>query len=59
MEDMTRLTDGRDDWTLQRDLLASDRLAAVYVAERDDDGTVHLRFGDDVSGSRPKRSARA
>ena len=56
---MTRLTDGRDDWTLQRDLLASDRLAAVYVAERDDDGTVHLRFGDDVSGSRPKRSARA
>jgi hypothetical protein len=51
--DMTRLTDGRDDWTLQRDLLASDRFAAVYVAERDDDGTVHLRFGDDVSGRRP------
>jgi Baseplate J-like protein len=53
LADMTRLTDGRDDWTLQRDLLASDRFAADYVAERDDDGTVHLRFGDDLSGRRP------
>jgi predicted phage baseplate assembly protein len=50
---MTELTDGRDDWTLQRDLLASDRFAADYVAEPDDDGTVQLRFGDDVSGRRP------
>ncbi len=50
---MSELTDGRDDWTLQRDLLASDRFAADYVAEPDDDGTVHLRFGDDVSGRRP------
>jgi hypothetical protein len=53
LADMTRLTDGRDDWTLQRDLLASDRFATDYVAEPDDDGTVHFRFGDDVSGRRP------
>lgn len=53
LADMVRLTDGRDDWTLQRDLLSSDRFAADYVAEPDDDGTVHLRFGDDVSGRSP------
>jgi hypothetical protein len=53
LADMTELSDGRDDWTLQRDLLASDRFAADYVADPDDDGTVHLRFGDDVSGRRP------
>jgi hypothetical protein len=53
LADMTRLTDGRDDWILQRDLLSSDRFAPDYVAEPDDDGTVHLRFGDDVSGRRP------
>jgi hypothetical protein len=53
LADMTRLTDGRDGWTLQRDLLASDRFAPDYVAEPDDDGTVHLRFGDDVSGRQP------
>ena len=53
LADMTRLTDGRDDWTSQRDLLASDRFAADYAVEPDDDGTVHLRFGDDVSGRRP------
>ncbi len=53
LADMTELTDGRDDWTLQRDLLSSDRFAADYVAEPDDDGTVHLRFGDDVNGRRP------
>jgi predicted phage baseplate assembly protein len=51
--DIVRLSDGRDDWILQRDLLASDRFAPDFVAEPDDDGTVHLRFGDDVSGRRP------
>ena len=53
LADLVRLTDGRDDWILQRDLLASDRFAADFVAEPDDDGTVHLRFGDDVSGRQP------
>jgi hypothetical protein len=51
--DVLRVTDGRDDWTPQRDLLGSDRFAAEFVVEPDDDGTVHLRFGDDVSGRRP------
>jgi hypothetical protein len=54
LADMTRLTDGRDDWILQRDLLSSNRFAPDYVAEPDD-GTVHQRFGDDVSGRRPWR----
>lgn len=53
LADVVRLTDGRDEWILQRDLLASDRFAPDFVAEPDDDGTVHLRFGDDVSGRRP------
>ena len=53
LADLVRLTDGRDDWTVQRDLLGSDRFALDVVAEPDDDGTVHLRFGDDVSGRRP------
>ena len=51
-----RLTDGgRLDPAA--DLLASDRFAPDYVAEPDDDGTVHLRFGGDVSGRRPRRTA--
>ncbi len=58
LADMTRLTDGREDWTLQRDLLSSDRFASDYVAEPDDDGTVHLRFGDDVSGRQPMAGQR-
>ncbi len=53
LADVVHLTDGRDDWILRRDLLASDRFAPDFVAEPDDDGTVHLRFGDDVSGRRP------
>ena len=53
LADLIRLTDGRNDWTVQRDLLGSDRFALDVVAEPDDDGTVHLRFGDDVSGRRP------
>jgi hypothetical protein len=57
LADMTRLTDGRDDWILRRDLLSSDRFAPDYVAEPDDDGTVHLRFGDDVSGRPPWRDS--
>jgi hypothetical protein len=55
--DMIRVTDGRDDWTARDDLIASDRFAAEFVAEPDDDGTVHLRFGDDVHGRRPAPGA--
>lgn len=53
LADLVRLTDGRDDWTLQRDLLGSDRFATDVVAEPDDDRNVRLRFGDDVAGRRP------
>lgn len=55
--DLIRVTDGRDDWAPQRDLLGSDRFAAEFVVEPDDDGTVRLRFGDDVCGRRPAPGA--
>ena len=41
-------------WTLQRDLLASNRDATEFVAETENDGTTLLRFGDDQHGHRPK-----
>jgi predicted phage baseplate assembly protein len=47
------LSDGRDTWTVRRDLLGSDRFAAEFVVESDDDGRAFLRFGDDVLGRRP------
>jgi predicted phage baseplate assembly protein len=40
-------------WTPQRDLLASDRFATQFVVEVEQDGTTHLRFGDNVLGQRP------
>lgn len=51
--DVVRLTDGRDDWTLRRDLLGSDRFAPDYVVEMAEQGWAYLRFGDDVSGRQP------
>jgi hypothetical protein len=44
----------KTDWTLQRDLLASDRDATQFVAETENDGSTLLRFGDDLHGQRPK-----
>ena len=43
----------KTDWTLQRDLLASNRDATEFVAETENDGTTLLRFGDDTHGERP------
>ena len=43
----------KTDWTLQRDLLASNRDATEFVAETENDGTTLLRFGDDMHGQRP------
>jgi hypothetical protein len=44
----------RDDdqapWYPQRDLLNSDRFAAEFVVETEDDGNAYLRFGDGVMG---------
>jgi len=42
-----------DDWTVRRDLLASDADAADFVVETENDGLALLRFGDDKHGRRP------
>ena len=41
-------------WDLQPDLLSSRPWDHHYCVERDDDGAVHLRFGDGVCGARPQ-----
>ena len=48
-----RLQDADETWSPQRDLLASDRFAAEFVVETENDGQAFLRFGDDVYGRRP------
>ena len=40
-------------WDARRDLLASSSSDACFVAEVDDDGNAHLRFGDGDCGSAP------
>ncbi|MFG3689647.1 baseplate J/gp47 family protein [Micromonospora sp. NPDC047740] len=40
-------------WRPRRDLLNADRFDQGFVPERERDGRVSLRFGDDVSGRRP------
>ena len=40
-------------WMPQRDLLASQPLDRHFVAEMDNDGRAHLRFGDGELGQRP------
>lgn len=54
-----RLTDdlGRD-WTITPDLLCSGPDDRHVVAEREEDGTVTLRFGDGVNGRRPAPGTR-
>jgi len=42
-----------EDWTPRRDLLASDRFAADFVLEVEEDGRAWVRFGDDVDGKSP------
>lgn len=46
-------TDVPLEWDARRDLLASDPGEACFVAEVDDDGNAHLRFGDGDCGSVP------
>lgn len=48
-----RLSNEQETWHVQRDLLASDRFATEFVVETEQDGTSYLRFGDDISGSKP------
>lgn len=47
------LTDSDETWNPQRDLLQSDQFANEFVPEIDTDGTVQLRFGDDLLGKQP------
>lgn len=47
-----------DDWAPQFDLLGSDRGATEFTVETETDGTVQLRFGDDVHGLRPEPTSR-
>ncbi|NNG00302.1 MAG: putative baseplate assembly protein [Desulfobacteraceae bacterium] len=44
---------GDPHWIAQSDLLGSHRDAQHFVAEIDDDGRAHLRFGDDHCGEQP------
>jgi predicted phage baseplate assembly protein len=44
-------------WTPQRDLLGSGPADRHFVAELDDDGVLHLRFGDGVHGRVPAPAA--
>lgn len=41
-------------WTPVHDLLSSHESSTEFVVEVEADGTVYLRFGDDVQGARPK-----
>jgi hypothetical protein len=43
-----------EQWTVQRDLLSSHGSDHHFVAEIDNDGRVHLRFGDGELGRRPE-----
>jgi len=47
-----------ENWHSRRDLLNSDRFAAEFVVEMEDDGRSYLRFGDDVMGRRPAPGSR-
>ena len=47
------LTDDTERWTAVNDLLGSSRFRNEFVPEIESDGTVQLRFGDDILGKRP------
>ena len=47
------LSDGRQNWTVRADLLASGRFAAEFMVETESDATAHLRFGDGILGAKP------
>ncbi|TAL04525.1 MAG: putative baseplate assembly protein [Verrucomicrobia bacterium] len=49
---------GDEIWQPQFDLIASDATAREFVAEIENDGRAHLRFGDDANGMRPAEQTR-
>lgn len=56
LADVRLLDGGGLEWRPRRDLLASDRFAAEFVVEEENEGTASLRFGDDVHGRIPVAS---
>jgi hypothetical protein len=50
---IVQLTGEGEIWSARRDLLNSDRFAAEFVVETEDDAVSTLRFGDDATGRRP------
>lgn len=46
-----------ESWTPVRDLLASNGLSTVFIAETEDDDTTRLRFGDNIFGKAPESGA--
>jgi hypothetical protein len=44
---------GGEQWEPARDLLSGGAFTQAFVAEIDNDGFAHLRFGDDSNGERP------
>lgn len=50
--------DGDSEWTVQRDLLASESTDCHFVAETDNEGYAHLRFGDGELGKQPAAGTR-
>lgn len=48
-----RLDDGRREWSVRGDLLASSRVDTHLVVEADDEQVAWLRFGDGTHGRRP------
>lgn len=52
-----RLKSGTEDWVPLRDLLGSDKFDQAFVAEVEEDGLAHLRFGDDENGRAPAAKA--
>ena len=47
------LSDGTQTWACRADLLGSDRFAAEFCVEAEDDGSARLRFGDGIGGRLP------
>ncbi len=50
---LVSLNDGDNTWTVQWDLLASDRFATDFIVEMENDSRAYLRFGDGKLGKRP------
>ncbi|MCG8689348.1 MAG: hypothetical protein MI892_31030 [Desulfobacterales bacterium] len=47
------LSDGENNWVAEQDLLGSDKFSLCFVIEQENDGTAHVRFGDDIHGKKP------